>query len=792
MQSTFEVESSALPHGSRVVGLRGSERISSPYVFDIYVNVVGSSELDLDEAPGSRISIRLYPGTLDSRTYNGIIAAVELVQAVEGNVLYLVRLVPNLWYLAQTLHSRVFTEQSIPEVIEAVLAEEGIDAYEMRLTRGYTPESHVCQYQESSLAFIHRWMEREGLYYFFEQEDGEEKLIITDDKGSHAPSRLQAIPYYPSGGSAKGAHLDRFSTKSAALPALVRLRDYDYAKPSLDVSGRAPVSDGGVGEQVLHAGRFFSANHGAHLATVRAEGLRADAKLVQASGPVYGIAAGYTFSISEHSVLAVNGEYVAVTVEHYGFIAELASSWGNVIPHHYDEVYRVELTAIRADQQYRSLATTPWPRAYGYENAVIDGPASSEYAQIDSLGRYAIKFKFDEGTLRDGKASTWVRKMEPHAGSTEGFHFPERKNTEVICAFLGGDPDRPIIIGAVPNAVTPSPVTAGNHMTNVIQTGGSNRLELEDQAGAQRITMSTPTCSTQLIMGAPVGGFEATLTTSANALLNTGVNTNFTIGNNWTVDVTTNIEENVGACVTENYMGPFITNVTNNVTQNYSASYVINVTTDKTETVLGPVTHTYIGDLSTLVTANVTSIYTGNNTAMVFGTQTELVLGDLTETFTATRTTTVSGDVTQTYNANLTTTIAGTKDETVTGDRKQKVLGFIEWDVQGPQTWKVNGGFAADFFVGAKTDVFVGGKASATLAVDLSAFVGAKVDFELAGKKSFGPSKKEAHATTTVACVSNSQIAASYKIKAIQTDIKAVRVHVMSAHFRSKAALTEL
>src|SRR5262249_54570578 len=146
----------------------------------------------------------------------------------------------------------------------------------------------------------------------------------------------------------------------------------------------------------------------------------------------------------------------------------------------HDDVYFVELTAIPEKTQFRAQSQTPWPRIYGYENGSVDGSADSEYAQIDDQGRYNVKFKFDESNLKSGKASTFVRMMQPHGGGIEGFHFPLRKGTEVVFSFLGGDPDRPVISGVVPNALTPSPVTSGNHTKNVIQTGGRNRFELED------------------------------------------------------------------------------------------------------------------------------------------------------------------------------------------------------------------------------------------------------------------------------------------------------------------------
>jgi len=52
--------------------------------------------------------------------------------------------------------------------------------FALQLAGTYAPREHVCQYGESDLAFISRWMEREGMYYVFEQAEDHERLIIMD------------------------------------------------------------------------------------------------------------------------------------------------------------------------------------------------------------------------------------------------------------------------------------------------------------------------------------------------------------------------------------------------------------------------------------------------------------------------------------------------------------------------------------------------------------------------------------------------------------------------------------
>ena len=557
MSLEFSIRSSALPASAMVASFRGSQELSRPYLFDVYVIVPGDHEIEVEDAVGSRATLIADDGKGAPETIAGVFGAFELVRAMPEVSLYVARIVPLLWQLSLTKHSRVFTKTSIPDVIKAVLDDEGVIDYELRLANSYDTEEHVCQYRESSLDFIHRWMEREGLYYFFEQGEQGEKLVIVDSLAKHQSIPRGPVAYNPtSEGDFTGGHqFDNFTARAASLPAQVKFVDYDYTKPSLPVNGSAAVSPTGFGElnDSGSGSRFFTPGAGARHAKLRAEELRAEGATYHATGGVLGLAPGFKFTVERHPRNKLNKDYLATHVEHFAYVSGLAGAWGRLVPHDGDETYRVETTAISADQQYRHPSLTAWPRIDGYENAVIDGPATSEYAQIDDHGRYAIKFKFDEGTLKDGKASTYVRMMQPHAGAIEGWHFPQRKGTEVVLLFLGGDPDRPVIAGAIPNATTPSPVTSGNHTKNVIQTGGRNRLELEDQAGQQRITLSTPHSNTYLRMGSPNEDHEMILKTDKRGLWSTGVSTDFTIGNFWHITVGADKEETVTGPVTETY-----------------------------------------------------------------------------------------------------------------------------------------------------------------------------------------------------------------------------------------------
>jgi type VI secretion system secreted protein VgrG len=481
-------------------------------------------------------------------------------------------------------------------------------------------------------------MEREGLYYFFEHEGDRERLVITDSKSIH--ERLRGpVRYHPIAGRdiTAGDRLESFRCQHLSLPAQVRVQDYDYLKPTLDVSGAAPVSRTGFGEISIHGARVFTPEQSKRLAKIRAEELLARKVVIQAAGSAPRLRAGYVFELDEHPRPSFNAAYLATEVTHSGNHAASTDELKRLIALEHDEVYRVEVTAIPADVQFRAVTMTSWPRVYGTENGVVCGPTESEYAQIDEHGRYAVKFKFDESDRKQGRASTYVRMLQPHGGGVEGFHFPLRKGTEVLLTFLGGDPDRPVIAGTVPNLHTPSPVTAGNNTKNVIQTGGRNRIEMEDRAGQQRITLSTPHANTYLRMGAPNDQHELIVHTDQNALLDAK--------QNWDVVVGAHLDERVTGTVYEEYHDT------------------------KTERVTGVYDVYYHADVKSFINATTNETFNGARETYSWGTVKEEVGGNCEQTFHSPVKRTIYGKLEENVSATSTQTVGGDISITSTGGK---------------------------------------------------------------------------------------------------------------------------
>lgn len=732
MSDLITISSSVFPASTRVAAFRGREAISRPYEIEIFLLVQSEpgEELDLADALGAKAKLVIDRSSDDVPpfVFTGILAHVELVHEIEGRSLVRAVMVPRLWELGLSKHSRVFTKMTVPDILKTVLEDNGItsDDYEMRLG-SYEPEEHVCQYRESDLDFISRWMEREGIYYYFEHGDSGEKLILCDDSAYEEEELGKPVRYWPQMGEDRSARASFRSFRSvhATLPASVKLKDYDYLKPSLEVSGSAPVASNGTAEVSVFGARFFTPSEGDRLAKLRAEELLARQVVFHAVGTRYHLRAGRTFELEDHPRGSFNTKYLVIEALHTGNQAKGLAQFRHLLDVPGDDVYLVELSAIPAKTQFRPESRTPWPRIYGYELAVVDGPADSEYAQVDAQGRYNVKIKFDESTLKDGNASTFLRMMQPHGGGIEGFHFPLRKGTEVLLSFLGGDPDRPVISGVVNNAHTPSPVTSGNHTKNVIQTGGRNRLEIEDLAGQQRITLSTPHANTYLRMGHANADHEMILKTDQRGIWDTGSLTDFRIhgywdvevGKYWDIDVVDYKKEVIHGKVEEKYLVTKNEDVPNGkVTEHYKEQEKTVDTTCK-ETLGKHETHVK-GDRKLDIDANQTIHVKGDRKLTVDGNRNDIVVGNVVVNVTQNYTQNVTANYTQIVNANHTTNITANYTIACAGNKQETTGGNDSWLKVGSQN---------DFVIINKNEGVIGLHTETNVGVKIETFVGAKI-----------------------------------------------------------------
>ncbi|MBW2561443.1 MAG: type VI secretion system tip protein VgrG, partial [Deltaproteobacteria bacterium] len=505
----FDFVSHALPDDKfGVVRFKGSEGFSICYEFQIDL-VSRDAEIDLTAVLKHPVTFTILreEGNIP---FHGILAQFEQLHEVDEYVFYRAVLVPKLWWLSLTHHNQVILNKTVPEIIGEVLKDGGLTDldFELKLQKEYPRWEYICQYRESHLNFVSRWIEREGMYYYFEQTPDGEKVIITDTKLAHTEMPEGKTMYYSPPSGLDEFHREEvikaFILKQKMLPKTLRLKDYNYRTPSLEISGNAEVSADGRGEVYIYGEHFRTTVEGNDLAKVRAEELLCQERRFHGESTITYLRPGYLFDLEDHYRDSINQQYLTIELEHEGSQAAylLAGIQKGLTEVEKQAYYRNSFVAIPSDVQFRPERKTEKPRFYGTMNARIDAAGSGKYAELDEHGRYKVVLPLDVSGRKDGKASAYFRMAQPYAGSDHGMHFPLHKGTEVLLTFVDGDPDRPIIAAAVPNPEMPSIINTGNVTGAGFKSASGNQISMQDNEGHERILIGSGDGKTRIICGA--------------------------------------------------------------------------------------------------------------------------------------------------------------------------------------------------------------------------------------------------------------------------------------------------
>jgi type VI secretion system VgrG family protein len=514
----FEFSSAACPSDTfAVVRMNGFEAISRPYRFEL-VLVCDDPRIDLARvlAAGAALRILAPDGTGHATPYAGVLAEFDQLHQAGGFTFYRAVLVPRLWQLSLYRSSEVYLhEQSIPEIVESIFKGARLNPandYALEFTASYRPRSYVCQYQETPLAFVSRWLEREGIYYYFEQVDGIDRLVLLDDKVAQ-PAQAVAVNYRPADELDVGLAPDSVQTfvcRTRPLPRSLVLQDYNHRRANVPLVAQVEVSVNGVGEEMLYGENFRSEEEGKRYATLRAQELRCGARVFSGEATAVGLRSGHFMDLSQHYREDFNGRYLVTEITHEGsqagaLLAGLKTPFNEREGH---TTYTNSFIALPAATQFRPARTTPRPRVAGTMNATIDAEGSGDLAELDAYGQYKVQIPFDRTDKGAAKGSAPVRMASPYAGSDHGMHFPLHKGTEVLLSFNDGDPDQPVIVGAVPNSQNPNVVDQRNPQDNLISTKGGNQMLMADTKGKEVIWLHSPFHKSSIGIGSvhPDGG----------------------------------------------------------------------------------------------------------------------------------------------------------------------------------------------------------------------------------------------------------------------------------------------
>lgn len=483
---TMRLESEELDTSQlQIFEIAGKEAIGRLFSFDVHVvhaDKGGFDDVELIGATATLVfEIRAPTKGIppESHRVHGMIDEVEdMLDPVADHRTYRLRLVPRAHRLTLVQTQAVYLDQSVPEIIRGKLARVGLDDEDVdfRLLGAYPKREFIVQYKETDFAFVSRLCEHLGISFSFEHDSGRDVIVFSDDN-----SRFRFVEggeraaFHPRG-EAQSVH--RLTAVSRMIPSTFIVQDYNYRAPRLDLTGSHDLPDGYAGGVLEYGAHHLTPAEGEAFARTRAEERMSTRRVLHGASDLFRFHAGARFTLDEHPKIEA-AELVLLEVEHAA--RQVVHTHGGA-----DEppVYQNTFRALDARVPYRPPRATPKPIIAGVLSARVEPRSDDEigrYAQIDEQGRYTVRFFFDPSPLGARPLSSLpVRMAQPHAGPNYGFHFPLKPGIEVLVAFHEGDPDRPFIVGSVPNPITPSPVDRQNLLFNRIETTSGVFLEIKD------------------------------------------------------------------------------------------------------------------------------------------------------------------------------------------------------------------------------------------------------------------------------------------------------------------------
>jgi type VI secretion system secreted protein VgrG len=406
------------------------------------------------------------------------------------------------------------------------------------------PARSFCMQYEDDWNLVHRLMENEGLFGYFEQaDDGKSHtLVITDDLYS-VPVLGQTISFYRAGTNSETDALVQWSGMRTLQSTTLSTRTFDYKSPGSSANPKGTntptlTTQGNLPQQAeiyeyTGAYTYGKQDRGDSLSKIRMEEWESRAKRFYGSGGVRQMDAGRWFELDDHPDHATDSKQnrqfaiieVAWFIENnlpvssqtgdfpHSLKSELATIKANhagttsalKIPHAdgSEGFFLVEIEAQRRVVPYRSPFEHQKPEMH-VQSAIVVGPANEE-VYTDELNRIKVRFHWDRLNDGDANASCWVRvAMSDTGGGYGGVHVP-RVGEEVLIDWVDGDCDRPIVTARVYNGATKphwhSNGLLSGYKSKEYQGSGYNQMVMDDATGQNRVHLYSTSTNAQLHLG---------------------------------------------------------------------------------------------------------------------------------------------------------------------------------------------------------------------------------------------------------------------------------------------------
>lgn len=499
------------------------------------------------------------------RALCGIVTRADYAGSDGGFTRYVLTLQDPLAVLQLRTNSRVFQDLSVREFVLQLLQEHRQNNSVLaacfdiddRCTGEHPAQPWVTQYNESDTAFITRWFAQEGIAWYFEHGDNgapadqpKLTLVLLDDVSVIAAGTAARVRFHRDDGTESEDTVTEWRSTRVLQPGSTQRASYDYKgvvtntqqDPSRMHQGEAGAQLANTLEDYRYESHHAAADEDdfARYGKLRIGAHDFASKCFSGKGSHRQLTVGRHFELADHPVhdhdAQEDRQFTVIRHHLYArnnlpddmrevgasLLAETALAEKG--KHGSKPVFQTRFDAVRKHVPIVpafSHTEHAKPVAPALLTAIVVGPPGEEI-HVNDYGCIKVRMPFTRsgdhahaegaGASNTERDSLWIRVAQPWSGNHYGQVWIPRIGDEVLIQFIGGDIDRPVVIGSLYNG-THRPATfsdAGSLPGNkalsgikskMVKGAGHNEIVWDDSTGEQRVRVATDHGKTALNQG---------------------------------------------------------------------------------------------------------------------------------------------------------------------------------------------------------------------------------------------------------------------------------------------------
>jgi type VI secretion system secreted protein VgrG len=532
------------------------------------------ADLALKQVIALPIELQILTDRGDLRSVCGIVAQAAAGQSDGGLATYELVVRDALALMEQRTNTRVFRNKNELDITQIILDEwrqinpvlaEAFGVDWSHATGNYPAREFTMQHNESDADFLRRLWKRRGIAWHFRPGHASDPrsddtpghlLVLFDDVFTLPQNAAGTVRYHRDDGTEQSDTVIAWSPVRMLKPGNANRLSWDYLQTRPMSSSASSCGDQGpMGNRfaaslddylidVPHAGA--DGDDYRKLGDLRMKRHEYDAKCFHGEGSVRALCVGEWIALSGHPEIDTHPDN-----ERQFIVTRLEIDAENNLPKIIDERVKRLFASSRWDagSPDDSLRQASAEREMRYTNrfscvrrgvpivpafdprtdlprprlqsAIVVGPPGEE-VYCDEYGRVKVHFPGARpedhrhaqgaGASDSDRDSAWVRVASIWASNQWGAITLPRVGDEVIVDFLGGDPDKPIIVGQVYGAMAPPPsfshagTLPGNRYlagikSKEVQGTRYNQLRLDDTPGQINAQLSSQHGHSELNLG---------------------------------------------------------------------------------------------------------------------------------------------------------------------------------------------------------------------------------------------------------------------------------------------------